>query len=137
MTWKNGHIWQLWPEMTQRIHAQINQSGPNSFNCQASQRVRGGELEGVRKRLLSKKVFLGFKSLRRFLEGKKALRNLRKPSKNPFCFSNEGFGTLPPSMLTPSARLQRLQFHQKYANFRQIRPISHVLFAKRAPTQNT
>ena len=48
------------------------------------QRVRGGEPEGVKKHLLSKKVFLCSK---RFLERKRRLlRNLWKPSKNPFSF---------------------------------------------------
>ena len=43
-----------------------------------SQRVRGGEPEGVRKHLRSKKVHLCFKKA--FRRKKRLLRNLRKPS---------------------------------------------------------
>ena len=49
-----------------------------------SQRVRGGEPEGVRKHLLSKQVFLCSKKV--FRREKALLGNLRKPSKNPFSF---------------------------------------------------
>ena len=49
-----------------------------------SHRVRGGEPEGVRKPLLSKQGCVLFKTV--FRRKKRLLRNLRKPSKNPFSF---------------------------------------------------
>ena len=76
--------WKPPGESTNERTYDVTMTSDLALTGQKSQRVRGCEPEGVRKHLLSKKVFLCSKKVCRKKKG--FLRNLRKPSQNPFSF---------------------------------------------------